>query len=78
MEWVFVDRVHRFSDVYKMNITTDSIRKNMSCEIYNNYLMQIVELKFNTTMDNNPHPITALDRSLYHPLIRKFSFIPLK
>ena len=38
--------------------------------------MQLVELNLKMIIDNNPHLITALDKSVNHPIIKKYSYIP--
>ena len=43
----------------------------MTYENYNKQPRQMVELKLNMLIDNDPHLINALDRSFNHPLIQK-------
>ena len=38
--------------------------------------MQMIQLNLNMIIDNDPHLISALDRSFNHPLIRKYGNIP--
>ena len=38
--------------------------------------MQRVEIKLNRIIDNNLHFMNALDKSVYHPLIRKCKITP--
>ena len=47
----------------------------MTFEFYIKRPMQIVELKVNKNNNENLHCIIALDRSVNHPLIRKFNDI---
>ena len=45
-------------------------------EYYIKQPMQILELNLKMIINNNPHLINVLDRSINHPLIRKYSNIP--
>ena len=59
-----------------MNITTISKKRYMNYEHYIKQLMQMVELNLSMMISKNPRLIKALDRSINHPLIRKYSNIP--
>ena len=48
----------------------------MTYECYIKQPMQIVELKLDMIIDNNPHLINALDRKVNHPSITKNRNIP--
>ena len=39
--------------------------------------MQAIEIKLNMIIAKNPQLITSLDRNKNHPLIRKYSHIPV-
>ena len=47
----------------------------MSYDFYTKQPMQMVELKTNMILDNNPRLIIALDGRVNRPLIRKYSKI---
>ena len=47
---------------------------------YEHYLKKpksMCEIKLNRFLANNPELITCFNRNTYHPLIRKYSHIPL-
>ena len=46
---------------------------NKTYEYYIKQPMQMVELNLNMIINNDPHLINALDRSINHPLLRKYS-----
>ena len=48
----------------------------MAYEYYNKQPMEMVALNLNMIIDNNPHLINALDRSVNHPLMGKYNNIP--
>ena len=52
------------------------IKKYMAYEYYNKQPMEMVALNLNMIIDNNPHLINALDRSVNHPLMGKYNNIP--
>ena len=58
-----------------MNVVTVSIKIYMTHEFCIKQPMQLVELMLNRLFDFNRHLITALDRSVNQPLIRKHSYI---
>ena len=69
------ERGYKFSYLYELNnITILSIRR-MTFEFYTKRPKQIVQLKVNINNNENLHCIIALDRSVNHPLIRKFNDI---
>ena len=57
-----------------MRITTISNKRYMTHDFYNKQPMQIFELKLSMIIDENPHLINALERSVIHPVIRKYSY----
>ena len=61
-----------------MCITTVSFIRYMTHEFCIKQPMQRIELKLNMVIDENPHLINALDRSVNHPSIRKYSSIPFQ
>ena len=67
----FTERGHKFTQIYKLIITTTSNQKNMIYKVCFKQPMQLVELKSNTLSDNNPHLINSQDRCANHPLFRK-------
>ena len=48
----------------------------MNYDFHNKYPMQLVELNMNLINDNNPHLITALDKSVHHAIIRNYKHFP--
>ena len=59
-----------------MNLRTVSNKRDMSYGCYIEQRMQMVELKLNMIIDENPQLINALDRIVNHPLVRKYGYIP--
>ena len=60
-----------------MNITTISNKRYLTFENYIKQPMQLAELNLNLIISKNPHLIYALDGRINHPLIEKYSRIPL-
>ena len=60
-----------------MILKTLSDERNMIDEYYIKQPKHMVEFKLDMIIDKNPHLINALDRHVNHPLIRKYSHIPL-
>ena len=58
-----------------MNITTFS-KRYMNYEYYSKRPMQMVEMTSKMIISKNSHFINAPDRSIIHPLIKKYSTIP--
>jgi len=58
-----------------MHIITNNLEKDMTYFFYINNPMPMVERKINMNIAKNPHLINALDRSIDHPMIRKFSYV---
>ena len=75
--WIeyFTERGHRFSHIYEMCITTVRNKLPMSCEFHITQPRQMVELKLKMIIDENPHLLNTLDRTVNHPLFRKNSQI---
>ena len=48
----------------------------MTFDFYIKQPMLMIELNLNKMIDIDPHLISALDRSVNHPLIGKYSIIP--
>ena len=61
-----------------MNITTISKKRYMTYEFRHKQPMQMVEMKLNVILDENPHLINSLNRSVNHPLVREDSLFPLE
>ena len=57
-----------------MNFTTFCNKNYISYELYIEQPKQMVEIEFLMIIDENPQSITALDRSVYHLLIRKHTY----
>ena len=58
-----------------MRIATFSNKRYITHDFYNKQPMQIFELKLSMIIDENPHHINALERSVIHSIIRKYSYI---
>ena len=73
----FISRGFEF--LYINYIIFDSIndRCNMTYEYYIKQPMPALELRLNMIIAKNPELINSLDRNKNHPLIRKYSHIPL-
>ena len=72
----FCERGHKFPQTYEMNITILSNKRYMTNECYIQQPMQMVEFNLNMIISPKPHQINALDRTIKHPLTRKYSNIP--
>ena len=72
----FIERGHKFYLIFEMNIKTNTNKRYMKYEHYNNQPMQAVESKLNEVITRNPHLIHSLDRTIINPLIRKYFHIP--
>ena len=59
-----------------MNIITITNKRHMTYKFYLKHNMKAAEWQLKMTINKNPKPIIALDRSINYPLIRKFSFSP--
>ena len=59
-----------------MTINIIIVRCNMTYVNYMNLPMSMVERQINFNIAKNPHLINTLDRTINHPLIRKFSYMP--
>ena len=61
-----------------MTITTISKKRYITYDSYIKQPRQWVETNWNMLISKNPHLVNALERSINHPLIRKYSNTPLK
>ena len=61
-----------------MTIKTIKDRCNMAYEYYKKLPMSMIERRINFNITKNPQLINSLDRNKNHPLIRKYSHIPIK
>ena len=71
----FIEKGHTFSHIDDMNISTTNDKRYMTYEYYIQHPMPSIELKFNVNPAKNPHLINSLNRSLTHPLMKKYSHI---
>ena len=60
-----------------MNITTFSDKRYMNYDYYFKQRVEMVESNLNLIISKSPHVIISLDRSINHPLIRKYKNIPV-
>ena len=60
-----------------MNIKTIGHKRFMRYEYYVKQPTQMIDLKLNLIIAKNPHLINSLGRSINHPLITKYSIIPI-
>ena len=70
-------RGFKFCIIIQMIIKTISDRCNMTYKHYLKQPMHMCEIKLNEISAKNPSLINSLIRFHNHPLIRKFSHIPL-
>ena len=61
-----------------MNITTPDPIRIMTPEFYIKQPKSMLEVSLRRKLDENPSFIKTLDRRSFHPLIRKYSYIPFK
>ena len=59
-----------------MNNITIANKMDMSYDFYIKHNMHDVEWKLNAMVNRKKNLINKIDRSKYHPLIRKFSHVP--
>ena len=64
-----------FPQILELRITFASCRSFMTYKYYNKIPMSAVERKLNMNIDKIPYLINSLNRSIHHPMIRKFSHI---
>ena len=79
LNWVdyFMLRGYKFCKINEMIIQTISNRRDMTYKRFINHPMSMCERRLNLIIAKNPHLINSLDRSKNHPLIRKYSHIPI-
>ena len=73
----FKSRGHKFYNINQMTTNTISDRCNMTCEHYINQPMHMCEGKINMNIAKYPELINSLHQNKKHPLIRKYSHIPV-
>ena len=73
----FLEKGYVFSHIDEMKISTNIDKCIMTNDYYIQHLMQAVELNLNVILAKNPHLIQSLKRSHDHPLIRKYSHMPV-
>ena len=66
-----------FDNIIKMEISMISCRCNMTYKNYMNHPMSMLERRTNFIIARNPQLINCLIRNKNHPLIGKYSHIPL-
>ena len=66
-----------FDIINKMEIDMISCRCNMTYKYYMNSPMSMLERRINMIIAKNPQLINCLDRNKDHPIIRKYSHIPI-
>ena len=59
-----------------MKIKTISDIRYMNYEYYIKQPMEMIEIRSNMNIANNPHLIKSFERSNNHPLIRKYNNVP--
>ena len=67
---------YTFNRIDECNIITIADKMVMTYDFYIKHNMCAFEWKFNASINKNKNLINKLDRSKYHPLIRRFSNIP--
>ena len=77
--WIdyFMSRGYKFCKINEMIIQSISNRRDMTYKHYIIQPMRMSERKINLNIARNPQLINSLDRNKNHPLIRKYSHIPL-
>ena len=77
----FTPRIYKKPDsvcnIKHMILKTINDRCNMTYKYYKNTAMSMIERRINIIIAKNPELINSLDRNKNHPLIRKYSHIPL-
>ena len=68
---------YKFSHISKMHIITNNLEKDMTYFMYINNPMPMVERKININIARNLYLVNAFDRHIDHPMIRKFSYVPI-
>ena len=56
-----------------MHIITHNLKKDMTYYFFMNTPMSAVERKININLNKNPDLINIFDRTIDHPMIRKFN-----
>ena len=56
-----------------MCITSVSKKRHMTFELYSKEPMQMVEMKLNMIIDENPHLIKTLETNVNHAFFRNYS-----
>ena len=72
----FIDKGYKFSHISRAHIITHNLRKDMTYHFYMSLPMSAVEQQINLILHKNPHLINSFCRTIDHPMIRKFSYIP--
>ena len=77
--WIdyFMSRGDIFCKSNELIIQTNSI-SDMTYKYYLHQPMSLCEMKINMIIAKNPQLINSLDRNKNHPLIRKYSYKPIK
>ena len=72
----FNNKGYKFSHISRMHIFTHNLKTDMIYNFYMNTPMSAVERKTNINLNKNPNLKNVFDRTIDHPKIRKFSFVP--
>ena len=70
-------RGYNVSNINQIAIKTTKDKCNMSFKHYVDQPMSMCERKINMNVAENPELINSLDRDKNHPLIRKYSHVPI-
>ena len=71
----FIENGYEFSHIDEMNTITVDCKMYMTYDNSIKHPTHAIEFKINMIIAKSPHPINSLNRSLIHPLIRKYSHI---
>ena len=71
----FNDKRYNFSHISRTHRITHNLEKDMTYYFYMNSPMSSVERKININLNKNPDLINIFDRTIDHPMIRKFRFV---
>ena len=72
----FKNKRYTFNHIAEMKIITISNKWDMSYDFYIKHNMHAVEWEINAMINKKKNLFIKLDRSKYHPLIRKISHVP--
>ena len=73
----FKNEGYNFNHIAEVNIITVANELDMSYDFYFKHIMCALEWKLNVMINKSKKLINKLDRSKHHPLIRKFSHVPI-